>query len=113
MASVASLREHLIEELHDLSNAEQQLIEALPQMQQKATARELKAAFKSHLAETKEHARRIEHQILVAQGEAPPGMGTLELAQSPVLLGPVVDQSARLVPLVLVKVGDEVGDPLG
>src|SRR5437762_1024534 len=39
MATVASLREHLVEELNDLHNAEQQLIEALPQMAQRATSR--------------------------------------------------------------------------
>src|SRR3954467_11502853 len=68
MASVASLREHLVEELNDLLSAEHQLIEALPQMQQKASRRELKAAFKSHLAETKGHAKRVE-QALKALGE--------------------------------------------
>jgi ferritin-like metal-binding protein YciE len=58
MASVASLREHLVEELNDLLNAEQQLIEALPQMEEKASTRQLKAAFRSHLAETKQHEKR-------------------------------------------------------
>src|SRR5215217_4444450 len=59
MASVASLREHLVEELNDLLNAEQQLIEALPQMADRASTRELKAAFKSHLAETRQHEKRV------------------------------------------------------
>jgi ferritin-like metal-binding protein YciE len=59
MASVTSLREHLVEELNDLLNAEQQLIEALPQMAERASSRELKAAFKSHLAETKQHEKRV------------------------------------------------------
>src|SRR6266536_242169 len=58
MASVASLREHLIEELNDLLNAEQQLITAIPQMAQKASRPELRAAFRSHLAETKGHVKR-------------------------------------------------------
>ena len=58
MATVASLREHLVEELNDLHNAEQQLIEALPQMAQRATSRDLKAAFKNHLAATRTHERR-------------------------------------------------------
>jgi ferritin-like metal-binding protein YciE len=70
MASVASLREHLVEELNDLLSAEHQLIEALPKMQQNASRRELKAAFKSHLGETKGHARRVE-QALKALGEEP------------------------------------------
>jgi ferritin-like metal-binding protein YciE len=63
MASVASLREHLVEELNDLWDAENQLIEALPKMQQKATQRELKAAFRTHLAETREHARRVKQAL--------------------------------------------------
>src|SRR5687767_260506 len=70
MAAVASLREHLVEELNDLLSAEHQLIEALPQMQQKASRRELKTAFKGHLAETREQARRVE-QALKLLGEKP------------------------------------------
>jgi ferritin-like metal-binding protein YciE len=58
MASVASLREHLVDELNDLVNAEQQLIEALPKMVERAASRELRAAFKGHLAETKQHEKR-------------------------------------------------------
>jgi ferritin-like metal-binding protein YciE len=68
MASVASLREHLVEELNDLLNAEQQLIEALPMMADRASRRELKSAFRSHLAETRRHAQRAE-QALRALGE--------------------------------------------
>jgi len=72
MASVASLREHLVEELNDLLNAEQQLIEALPQMAERATTRELKAAFKSHLAETRQHEKRVA-QALKQLGEEASG----------------------------------------
>jgi ferritin-like metal-binding protein YciE len=72
MASVASLREHLVEELNDLLNAEQQLIEALPMMAERASRRELKGAFRSHLVETKRHARRAE-QALKSLGERATG----------------------------------------
>jgi ferritin-like metal-binding protein YciE len=72
MASVGSLREHLVEELNDLLNAEQQLIEALPQMADKASTRELKAAFKSHLAQTRTHERRAA-QALKRLGESASG----------------------------------------
>src|SRR4051812_24874781 len=68
MASVASLREHLVEELNDLLSAEQQLIEALPQMQEKASDRQLKAAFRSHLAQTRGHEKRVA-QALKQLGE--------------------------------------------
>jgi ferritin-like metal-binding protein YciE len=72
MASVASLREHLVEELNDLLNAEQQLLEALPQMQEKATNRQLKAAFRSHLAQTRQHEKRVA-QALKQLGEKADG----------------------------------------
>ena len=70
MAYVASLREHVVEELNDLLNAEHQLIEALPEMQKKASRRELKAAFRSHLAETRGHAKRIEQALKTPLGKA-------------------------------------------
>jgi ferritin-like metal-binding protein YciE len=72
MATVASLREHLVEELNDLHDAEHQLIEALPQMAQRATSRDLKAAFKNHLAATRTHERRVA-QALRQLGERPDG----------------------------------------
>jgi ferritin-like metal-binding protein YciE len=72
MGTVVSLREHLVEELNDLLDAEQQLIEALPQMGQRAASRELKAAFKTHLAETRTHQRRVS-QALRQLGEKPDG----------------------------------------
>jgi ferritin-like metal-binding protein YciE len=58
MAAIATLREHLVEELNDLLNAEQQLIIALPKLAQKASQRELKSAFRGHLAETRGHVKR-------------------------------------------------------
>jgi len=70
MASTATLRDHLIDELNDLLNAEEQLIEALPKMSQKATDRRLKAAFTSHLAQTRGHAKRVT-QAIQALGEQP------------------------------------------
>ncbi len=72
MASVASLREHLVEELNDLLSAEQQLLEALPEMAERASSRELRAAFKSHLAETRQHEKRVT-QALKQLGEQPSG----------------------------------------
>jgi ferritin-like metal-binding protein YciE len=72
MASVASLREHLVEELNDLLNAEQQLIDALPKMAERASSRELRAAFKAHLAETRQHEKRAA-QALKKLGEKAAG----------------------------------------
>ena len=70
MASVSSLREHLVEELNDLLNAEQQLIKALPKMAERASSRELRAAFKGHLAETKTHERRVAQALRQLGGKA-------------------------------------------
>jgi len=72
MASVTSLREHLVEELNDLLNAEEQLIKALPQMAAKASTERLKTAFRSHLAETRTHRQRAA-QALKALGEKASG----------------------------------------
>jgi len=72
MASVGSLREHLVEELNDLLNAEEQLIEALPEMAQRATSRELRTAFRGHLAETRQHVKRVT-QALKQLGEKASG----------------------------------------
>src|SRR6185436_1092364 len=63
MASVASLRDHLVDELNDLLNAEQQLIEALPKMAQRASTRQLQAAFRGHLAQTRSHEKRVSEAL--------------------------------------------------
>jgi len=59
MATVESLREHLVTELRDLLNAEQQLIKALPKMVSMASTRPLKTAFSMHLDQTRGHERRL------------------------------------------------------
>ena len=72
MASVGSLREHLVEELNDLLNAEERLVDALPQMAERAASRELRTAFRGHLAETRQHAKRVT-QALKQLGEKASG----------------------------------------
>jgi ferritin-like metal-binding protein YciE len=57
---VSTLHELFLEQLKDLYSAENQLIDALPQMAAAAHAPDLKKGFKLHLKETEEHARRIE-----------------------------------------------------
>ena len=57
---ISTLQDLFVEQLQDLYSAETQLIDALPKMAFAATASELKAGFKLHLKETKEHARRLE-----------------------------------------------------
>ena len=59
-AKITNLTELFVEQLQDLYSAETQLIEALPKMAAAAYAKPLKAGFKEHLVQTKEHARRLE-----------------------------------------------------
>src|SRR4051812_45267720 len=72
MASTKSLRDHLVGELNDLLNAEQQLIDALPKMAERASQKQLKTAFRSHLAQTRGHEKRVA-QALKALGEEAAG----------------------------------------
>ena len=53
-----SLRDLYILELRDLYSAENQLTKALPKMAEAAKSMELKAAFQSHLEETRGHVSR-------------------------------------------------------
>lgn len=57
---INSLEDLLIKELQDLYNAENQILEALPLLQNAASSPELKEAFKKHLAETKQQVKRLE-----------------------------------------------------
>lgn len=68
----SALRELYVNELKDLYSAENQLLKALPKMASAATAPKLKAGFKKHLNQTKEHVRRLE-QIFKGMEEGPNG----------------------------------------
>lgn len=57
---VASLHDLYVDQLKDLYNAEKQLIAALPKLAKAAESSELREAFKTHLEETRVHAKRIE-----------------------------------------------------
>jgi ferritin-like metal-binding protein YciE len=72
MSSLSSLKDLLVEELKDLYSAENQLTKALPRLAKAAESEELKEAFETHLAETEEHANRIE-KIMKQLGESPKG----------------------------------------
>lgn len=67
-----SLMSLYISELKDLYSAERQLTKALPKMAKAASSRELSAAFRKHLEETEDHARRLE-EIFDDLGEKPGG----------------------------------------
>jgi ferritin-like metal-binding protein YciE len=64
-----TLRDLYIHELKDLYSAENQLIKALPKMSKAARNRQLAAAFKQHLNQTRQQAKRLE-QILKRHDES-------------------------------------------
>ncbi len=55
-----SLAKLYVEQLRDLYNAEEQIIQALPKMVEKASHPELRKGFEMHLRQTQEQARRLE-----------------------------------------------------
>jgi ferritin-like metal-binding protein YciE len=70
MAAIASLRTHLIDELTDLLDAENQLTDALPKLAQAATSKPLRTALQKHLKETRGHITRL-NQALRSLGKRP------------------------------------------
>ena len=70
MATVDSLRTHLVEELADLLDAETQLTRALPKLASAATSKQLKQAFQKHLQETRTHVTRLK-EAMRTMGESP------------------------------------------
>jgi ferritin-like metal-binding protein YciE len=66
------LQDLFVDQLKDLYNAEGQLVKALPRMAKAATNADLKAAFQTHLEETKGHQERLE-QIFEKLGANPKG----------------------------------------
>jgi ferritin-like metal-binding protein YciE len=66
------LHDAFIEELRDTYDAEKQLIKALPRLAKAAASTDLRAAFESHLEETKGHVERLE-QVFQSLEEKPRG----------------------------------------
>jgi len=60
MTAINSLKDLLVDEIKDLYDAENQLIKALPKMAKAAANPILKDGFTTHLAQTKQHAARLE-----------------------------------------------------
>ena len=58
MATVDTLQSLFVAELRDLLDAEKQLVRTLPKLAKMATAEALAAAFREHLAQTREHVAR-------------------------------------------------------
>jgi ferritin-like metal-binding protein YciE len=63
-----TLHDAFIDELRDAYDAEKQVLKALPKMSHAAAAGQLRAAFDSHLGETKVHVERLE-QVFAGLGE--------------------------------------------
>lgn len=60
MSKLTTIKELLIEQIKDLSSAENQLVKALPKMLKAASDPELRQGFEAHLEQTKEHVDRLE-----------------------------------------------------
>ena len=58
--ALESLQELYVEQLKDLHSAEEQIIEALPKMIEKASHADLRQAFEAHLRQTREQLRRLD-----------------------------------------------------
>jgi ferritin-like metal-binding protein YciE len=67
-----SLKDVFAEQINDLRSAEEQLIAALPVLEQAASSDELKHAFGEHLAETKQHLERLD-DVIAGAGMTPSG----------------------------------------
>jgi ferritin-like metal-binding protein YciE len=67
---IKSMEDLFLHVMQDIYYTEQQILKALPKMIEKATNRELSAAFRSHLEETKGQVERLE-QAFELLGEKP------------------------------------------
>jgi ferritin-like metal-binding protein YciE len=72
MASQKHLQELFHETLKDIYFAEKKILTALPKMAKAAQARDLKAAFEKHEAETEGHVERLE-EVFAEIDESPRG----------------------------------------
>jgi len=72
MPNNKTLHDAFIDELKDAYDAEKQLTKALPKLAKKASSKELKAAFESHLKETENHVTRLE-QVFESIGKKAAG----------------------------------------
>jgi ferritin-like metal-binding protein YciE len=57
---IKTMDDLFVHQLRDIYYAENQIVKALPKMIEKATDPQLKQGFQSHLAETKNHVKRVE-----------------------------------------------------
>jgi ferritin-like metal-binding protein YciE len=72
MADTGTLHDAFLEELRDAYDAEKQLTKALPKLAKASSSPDLRAAFESHLEETRGHVDRLE-QVFESLDERPRG----------------------------------------
>jgi len=72
MPETGTLHDAFIDELRDMYDAEKQLTKALPKLAKAATSPDLRAAFETHLEETRGHVERLE-QVFRSLDEKPTG----------------------------------------
>ena len=70
MAGTGTLHDAFVDELRDTYDAEKQLTKALPKMAKAAGSAELRAAFESHLEETRGQIERLEEVFAVLEEKA-------------------------------------------
>jgi ferritin-like metal-binding protein YciE len=83
---IETMDDLFVHTLKDIYYAENQIVKALPDMIEKATDPQLKQGFQSHLAETKNHVKRVEqvfkmHGVEVEGVDCPAIDGILEEAE--------------------------------
>jgi ferritin-like metal-binding protein YciE len=93
---IKTLNDLFVHQLQDIYYAEQQLVKALPKMADKATDKQLKQGFLTHLDETKTHVERLEqvfkmHGLGVKAVDCPAIDGIIEEADE--VAGEVADKS--------------------
>jgi ferritin-like metal-binding protein YciE len=93
---IRTMNDLFVHQLQDIYYAEKQLVKALPKMAEKATDKQLKQGFLTHLDETKIHVQRLEqvfqmHGAEVKAVDCPAIDGIIEEADE--VIGEVEDKS--------------------
>ena len=70
---IKTMDDLFVHQLQDVYYAEQQIVKALPEMIEKSTSPELRAAFEKHLGQTRQHVSRVE-QVFQMHGAAVKGV---------------------------------------
>jgi ferritin-like metal-binding protein YciE len=93
---IKTMNDLFVHQLQDIYYAENQLVKALPKMADKATDKQLKQGFLTHLEETKAHVQRLEQVfqmfgIAAKAVDCPAIDGIIEEADE--IIGEVADKS--------------------